>query len=439
MPQLEAVLERLKSLHPKTIDLSLERMQRILAALQHPERQLPPVIHVAGTNGKGSVVAFLRAMLEAAGLRVHVYTSPHLVHFAERIRLAGTLIDDAALVATLDACAEANAGHPITFFEITTAAALLAFSRTPADVVLLETGMGGRLDATNVIPHPAVTVITRISHDHIQYLGADIVSIAGEKAGILRPGVPAVIAPQPDQQGQDALLAHAAALGAPADCGGRDWQVIFSPDGRQFRLGRPEGVSPFWPQPGLPGQHQCVNAATALVALEHFPSCAIPVSARIAGLRQVEWPARLQHLHRGPLVTAAPDGWEIWLDGGHNDSAGEVLARHAQRWSADGRPLHLIFGMLASKQPEAFLAPLLPWIDQVRTVPVAGEEQGLSAPALAAIASQAGCGQAAAATDPQAALAALVENAARNPDAPPARILICGSLYLAGAILHDHG
>lgn len=428
------ILERLKGLHPKVIDLSLERVWRLLAAVGDPHRHLPPVVHVAGTNGKGSTVAFLRAMLEAAGARVHVYTSPHLVHFHERIRLAGTLIDDAALAAVLAECEAANQGHPITFFEITTVAALLAFARTPADVVLLETGLGGRLDATNVIPRPAVTAITRISCDHTQYLGDTLTAIAGEKAGIMKPGVPVVLAPQTDPAVWDTLLTCAARTGAPTDCNGRDWLTTAADNtGLRFQRG------PHWrdlPHPALTGAHQIANAGTALACLDHLaPMFPVPPAAQAQGLRDVCWPARLQHLTHGPLCTALPADWELWLDGGHNDSAGEVLATQAACWQAsDSKPLNLIFAMLASKRPADFLRPLRPWVRAVRAVGIPGEEMALPASETAAIARDAGFTDTATTENPLAALYSLV-----TPPGPPARVLICGSLYLAGTVLADNG
>ncbi|NUB13093.1 bifunctional folylpolyglutamate synthase/dihydrofolate synthase, partial [Azospirillum brasilense] len=260
----DPVLDRLKGLHPKVIDLSLDRVHRLLAALGHPERRLPPVVHVAGTNGKGSTLAFLRAMLEAAGLRVHVYTSPHLVRFHERIRLAGSLIDDDRLAALLEECEAANGGGPITFFEVTTVAALLAFAREPADVVLLETGLGGRLDATNVVDRPAVTAITRISYDHRQFLGDTLEAIAGEKAGIFKPGVPAVIFPQPAEEAARTLAIRAETVGAPVS----GWSVTPTAGGFRFESDRRRIELPL---PGLAGAHQILNAGVALACLDHLP------------------------------------------------------------------------------------------------------------------------------------------------------------------------
>ncbi len=424
----DPVLERLKGLHPKVIDLSLDRVHRLLAALGNPQRQLPPVVHVAGTNGKGSTVAFLRAMLEAAGYRVHVYTSPHLVRFHERIRLAGALIDDDHLSRLLEECETANGGNAITFFEVTTAAAFLAFSRVPADVVLLETGLGGRLDATNVIDRPAVTAITRISYDHRQFLGESLTEIAGEKAGIFKPNVPVVLAAQPDAEALQALTRQAEAVGAPIHA----WTAVPQPGGFRFE----SAVRQLdLPPPGLAGGHQIGNAGLALACLDHLPLTVDDAAIR-RGLAAVEWPARLQRLTRGPLADSLPPDWELWLDGGHNDSAGEVLARQAVDWSAAGtaRPLLLIYGMLASKDPYEFLAPLAPFAHALRSVAIPGEEASLTAEESAEAGRTCGILDTAAMDGVAAALADLT----RTPRATPARVLICGSLYLAGSVLAEN-
>ncbi|MGY0789421.1 bifunctional folylpolyglutamate synthase/dihydrofolate synthase [Azospirillum argentinense] len=424
----DPVLDRLKGLHPKVIDLSLDRVHRLLAALGHPERRLPPVVHVAGTNGKGSTLAFLRAMLEAAGLRVHVYTSPHLVRFHERIRLAGTLIDDDRLAALLEECEAANGGGPITFFEVTTVAALLAFAREPADVVLLETGLGGRLDATNVVDRPAVTAITRISYDHRQFLGDTLEAIAGEKAGIFKPGVPAVIFPQPAEEAARTLAIRAETVGAPVP----GWSVTPTEGGFRFESDRRRIELPL---PGLAGAHQILNAGVALACLDHLPVKVDDAAVR-RGLAAVEWPARLQRLTRGPLAEALPAGWDLWLDGGHNDSAGEVLAIQAARWAEEEpkRPLLLVYGMLASKEPREFLGPLAPFVTVARTVAIPGEEASLPAEDTAAATRACGIADSAAAADVGSAL----EDLTGRVDGP-ARVLICGSLYLAGTVLAENG
>ncbi len=423
----DPVLERLRHLHPKIIDLSLGRVNRLLAALGHPERHLPPVVHVAGTNGKGSTIAFLRAFLEQAGYRVHVYTSPHLVRFHERIRLAGALIGDDRLTALLGECEAANGGEAITYFEITTVAALLAFAREAADIVLLETGLGGRLDATNVLDQPAVCAVTRISYDHMAYLGDSLREIAGEKAGILKPGVPAVLAPQPASEAAHSLLRRAREVGAPLV----SWGVKRLERGG-FRFTGP-GRTLELPAPGLPGAHQVINASVALAALTALAE-RLPVSDQAIrqGLVAVDWPARLQRLRRGPLIEALPAGWELWLDGGHNDSAGEALAA----WAATQRdlPLVLIFGMLTTKRATDFLAPLAAHAVSLYAVPIPGEPAALDAEAASAIARAAGISYAQPATSPRAALSAL---SAVTP--APCRVLICGSLYLAGSVLALNG
>lgn len=425
MSRPDPVLDRLKRLHPTVIDLSLDRMRRMLADLGNPERRLPPVIHVAGTNGKGSTVAFLRAMLEAAGRRVHVYTSPHLVRFNERIRLAGALIGDEHLTALLEEVETRNAGRPITYFEVTTAAAFLAFARVPADVVLLEVGLGGRLDATNVVERPAATAITRISYDHRQFLGDTIEEIAAEKAGILKAGVPAVVAPQPVDAVTRLFRDKARALGAPVI----EWSVTprgeggfrFESGARRLDL----------PPPGLLGAHQFINAGVAVASLDGLPFT-VSDEAVAKGLSGVEWPGRLQRLTRGPLVERLPAGWELWLDGGHNDSAGEVLATQAAVWG--DRPLLAVFGMLTTKRPDEFLAPLSAHVARLRGVHIPGEEASLSAEAAAEAARRVGIGDSAAAGSVAAALDALIE-----AEAGPVRVLICGSLYLAGSVLAENG
>jgi dihydrofolate synthase/folylpolyglutamate synthase len=423
---LEAALDRLTHLHPKRIDLSLDRVEALLAALGDPHRRLPPVIHVAGTNGKGSTVAFLRAFLEAAGLTVHVYTSPHLVRFNERIRVAGGIVGTSALVRLLERVERAIGTNPITFFEATTAAAFLAFAETPADVLLLEVGLGGRLDATNVVERPAATVITRISYDHPQFLGTDIAGIAREKAGIARPGVPLVVGPQADPLVIETIRAHAAAVGAKASFHGVDWSV--APRAAGFRLTTEEGVRDY-PAPALPGSHQRVNAATAIRALD-LSGIGVPDEAIRRGLATVEWPARLQRLRHGPLVEAAPPGWEVWLDGGHNDSAGEVLAD----WLATlpPAPLHIVCGMIETKTPVDFLGPLARFGGVLRAVAIPGEQASLPAEAIAGHARAAGFGDVATAPD----LATAVRDA---PGSVTGRILICGSLYLAGRVLAENG
>ncbi|MFI4985906.1 MAG: bifunctional folylpolyglutamate synthase/dihydrofolate synthase [Alphaproteobacteria bacterium] len=424
----DLVLGCLLALHPKLIDLALGRIERLLERLGHPEHKLAPVVHVAGTNGKGSTIAFLRAMLEAAGYRVQAYTSPHLVRFAERIRLVADIIDDARLTQLLEECERANRGEPITFFEITTAAAFLAFSREPADALLLEVGLGGRFDATNVIRTPALLAITPISLDHTEHLGETIEKIAFEKAGILKPGVVAVVGPQlPGAAG--VIETQAEHVGAALFRHGRDWSIAASGDGWHYRGRR-------WrlelPRPGLLGEHQLENAALAVAAAERLTGFRLSPEHVRAGLAQVEWPARLQRLTRGPLVAALPGaGWELWLDGGHNASAGAALARQAQAWR--DKPLGLVYGMLKSKDAQSFLTPLAPHATALRAVAIPGEANSLSAEAAASHARAAGH-RAQPAESPLAAVTELVAELAR-----PSRLLICGSLYLAGKVLAENG
>ncbi len=426
---IDRILDRLGRLHPKVIDLSLDRVRALLARLGNPQDRLPDVIHVAGTNGKGSTVATLRAILEAAGKRVHVYTSPHLVRFAERVRIAGHLPSDDQLEALLEEVERVNDGAPITFFEVTTAAAFLAFARTPADAVILETGLGGRLDATNVVDRPAATVIAPIDMDHQQFLGDSLTAIAGEKAGILKAGVPCVSARQlPDAA--HVLTQRADALGCDLLMEGTDFTVTARSGGRMHYLGPTLDLD--LPQPNLPGDFQHHNAALAIAALEAAGLApALPVIAR--GLHSIQWPARLQRLTHGPLVAAAPKGWEVWLDGGHNPHAAQAIATHARtHWA--GQPLHALFGILANKDVDGYMSILAPHLTRLRAVAIPGEANSLGAGDAAQAASRHGCRDAKDCTDPDSAMAQLAEN---TP--PTGRILICGSLYLAGYVLASNG
>jgi dihydrofolate synthase/folylpolyglutamate synthase len=420
------ILERLGRLHPKLIDLSLGRIERLLAALGNPEDKLPPVIHVAGTNGKGSTIAALRACLEAGGYRVHAYISPHLVRFHERIRLSGRLIDEDALTLLLEECERANGDAPITFFEITTAAALLAFARTPADVVLLETGLGGRLDATNVIRRPSVTVITPISLDHQAFLGDTVVEIAGEKAGILKPGVPAIVGPQPEEAAA-VIERRADQLAAPLLRWQREWRCDAAGDGMRYS-------GEHWrldlPLPALIGAHQIVNTGAAVACLEQMREFSLAPQVISRGLRQIEWPARLQRLTRGPLVESMPPGWELWLDGGHNPGAGVILADVAAGWH--DRALYLVVGMLNTKDAAGFLAPFAPLIKALAGVTIPGEQNPLPAEAIVAAARSVGM-TATTAASVDAALNEFRSTAARG------RVLICGSLHFAGIVLANNG
>jgi dihydrofolate synthase / folylpolyglutamate synthase len=422
----DRVLERLGRLHPKLIDLSLGRIERLLTALGNPQEKLPPVIHVAGTNGKGSTIATLRACLEAGGYRVHAYISPHLVRFHERIRLAGNLIEEEELVLVLEECERANNGEPITFFEITNAAAFLAFSRAPADVVLLEVGVGGRLDATNVVRRPAVTAITPISLDHQALLGHTIEQIAAEKAGILKPGVPAVVGPQPDEA-EAVVEVRAMTLGAPLSRWQHEWSCMAEGLGIRF-TGQQRQLD--LPRPSLPGAHQIVNAGVAIACLEQLRDFPLSPEALAAGLRDIEWPARLQRLTRGPLVKMVPPGWELWLDGGHNPGAGAILGEFVAGWH--DRPLYLIVGMLNTKDVAGFIRPLAKHVRELAAVTIPGEQNPLPAEAIATAARSVGM---TAATSPStdAALRGFVS----QPE--PGRVLICGSLHFAGTVLAANG
>jgi len=426
------------SLHPKVIDLSLERVVSLLGRLGNPHLHLPPVVHVAGTNGKGSTIAFLRAMLEASGYRAHVYTSPHLVHFNERIRVAGQLIRDDALSALLEECETANVGDDITFFEITTAAAFLAFSRTPADIVLLETGLGGRLDATNVIDKPALTVISPVSIDHQQFLGDTLEEIAGEKAGILKSGVPCILAKQ-ERKADKAIAARAKEVSAPLLREGKDWFVRMAGEDMVFECSfdgaNGSAKTRRLPLPSLSGIHQQRNAALALAALEMLPGIEVPDSAAALGLKSADWPARMQHLKHGPLIDLLPEGWELWLDGGHNAAAAKTIAKQTRQWR--DKPLHLVFGMLNSKDPQDYLKALEARIGLFRGVAIPGEDNSLSAQQVckAAITWRM---DAAPSTDVAEAVTDIVAGSEKS-GGPPARILIAGSLYLAGTVLQANG
>ena len=418
----DAMLQRMMAFHPKIIDLTLDRVQRMLAALGHPEGRLPPVIHIAGTNGKGSTQAMIRAGLEQQGKRVHAYTSPHLAWFHERIRLAGALISEEALAQLLDECVTANGGEEITFFEITTCAALLAFARIPADYTLLEVGLGGRLDATNVVDRPALTIITPVSIDHQQYLGETLAEIAGEKAGILKRGVPCVVGPQEDA-GLAVIEARAARLGAPLLAYGQHWHVGTE---RGRLIYQDETGLLDLPLPNLPGPHQIQNAGAALAALRHLGA---DDAACEAAVTRAFWPARMQRLRHGPLVDAAP-GVELWLDGGHNPAGGAAIASTLAQMPP--RPTHAICGMLNTKDITGYLRPLAPHLAALHAVSIPGEANTLPAETTAAAAAQAGI---AAHIAPSVAQA-LTDIATAQP---AARVLICGSLYLAGSILRENG
>lgn len=409
----DPVLARLTSLHPRLMDLSLDRLHRLLAKLGNPERRLPPVIHVAGTNGKGSCCAFLRAIGEAAGWRVHVFTSPHLVRFNERFRIAGDIVSDPMLNAAMAHIEAVNAGEPITLFEVIAAAAFHMFAAVPADLCVLEVGLGGRGDATNVIPPPAATAITSISLDHKELLGDTLAIIAGEKAGIVKPGVPLAIGAQPPDV-LSVLLDHAARAGAPVTMRDRDWSIVphLYTDAR--------GTLPL-PALGLPGAHQWDNAGIAIAALR-ASGLVLPDAAFATGVATAEWPARLQRL-RGRLASLLPPDWELWLDGGHNPGAGAALAEHVRGWG--DRPVHLIVGLNQAKDGAGFLRPLIPLATTLWAI--AETDQHAAMPVEQIVAASGGVAR------PGPGLRGALSALPR--DRGPARVLVCGSLYLAGEVL----
>jgi len=418
----DVVLERMMTLHPKVIDLTLARVERLLTALGHPERAVPPVIHIAGTNGKGSTQAMIRAGLEAGGDKVHAYTSPHLARFHERIRLAGELISEPALTALLDECVRVNGPDEITFFEITTCAAFLAFARTPADWTLLEVGLGGRLDATNVVEKPRLTIITPVSIDHQQYLGETLAEIAGEKAGIIKRGVPVIVGPQ-QPEGLAVIETKAARMGAPVFAFGQHWNAF---EDRGRLVYQDENGLLDLPLPNLPGPHQIQNAGAAIAALRALGR---DEAACEAAVTHAQWPARMQRLRHGPLVDAAPQV-ELWLDGGHNPAGGEAVAATLARMPA--RETHLICGMLNTKDVRGYMRPLVPHVTRLHAVSIPGEKNTLPAEATRDAARAAGL-QAVTAGSVAEALAGIAATA------PQARVLICGSLYLAGTVLRENG
>lgn len=428
MSRTDAILQRLLTLHPnKLIDLKLDRIERLLEDLGRPQDRLPPVIHVAGTNGKGSTIAYLRAFLEAAGKRTHVYVSPNLVHFRERIRLAGTLVSGRRLNAALIRCEEINAGRPITYFEITTAAAILLFSEVAADYLLLEVGLGGRFDATNVIAHPLGAVITPVSIDHVEFLGNTIAGIAREKVGILKRGSPAVIARQPDEA-LDVIDDEAAKLGVVPFVYGRD----FDGYGQRGRLIYQDETGLLdLPEPALTGPFQIGNACLAIAAARHFH---LPVSADDIerGLRLVDWPARMMPIRRGKLRALLPQSHELWLDGGHNEAGGAVVAEAVKALQARSpKPLVIIMGTFANKDARGFLGHFADMDLTMCTVRIPGERASWTARQLADMAGDIGI-----AAKPMRSVKSALMDAAT---VPRARVLICGSLHLAGHVLAQNG
>ena len=428
----DRLLAEMKMLHPKLIDLSLGRVERLLAKLGNPHKKLPPVVHVAGTNGKGSVTAYLKAILEAAGQRVHVYTSPHLVRFHERIELAGPTgtkpISEDDLVDVLSRAQAVNDGDDITQFEITTAAAFLAFSQYPADVLLLEVGLGGRLDATNVIDKPALTVITPISLDHAEKLGNTIEAIAAEKAGILKRGVPCIVSMQDDSV-LDVIADHAARAGARLYTWGQDYDA-YEQRGRLVVQKADQLLD--LPLPALIGRHQIINAGTAVAAaLELGKLMPVDEAAIEQGLISARWPARMQRIDGGPLPSLLKPGSELWLDGGHNPSAGQFLAQSvADLEERSPKPLYLIVGMLGLKDAAGFLGPFRGLARHLVSVPIPGSHEAPFTPEALADAAR----SVSLSAEPGASIeAALKRIDALDPG--PKRILITGSLYLAGHVL----
>ncbi len=407
MSRIEPIVARLHALHPRLIDLSMDRLLILLEKLGHPERQLPPVIHVAGTNGKGSTCAFLRAIAEGAGMRVHVYTSPHLVRLNERFRVAGQLVTDDALSDMFETVERVNDGASITVFEVMTAVAFALFAASPADLCILEVGLGGRGDATNVIT-PASCAITSISMDHRELLGDTLALIAAEKAGIMKPGIPTVTGEQP----AEAMAALEKA--GPVLRRGRDWWI--APEGAGLRYRDAEGELAL-PMPGLLGRHQIDNAGIAVAAIR---AAGLGIT-EFAGLAHASWPARLQRL-RGHLAALVPNR-ELWLDGGHNPGGGEALAAQLAEWG----PTHLLVGMKQAKDTAEFLRPLLPYAASLWAVQEPGQHSALPVEAIRV------------ASGGIARPGPTIIDALRSLDDTPGRVLICGSLYLAGEVLKADG
>lgn len=432
------IIDGLLQLHPKGFDLSLDRITRLLERLGNPHLRLPPVIHVAGTNGKGSVVAFSRAILEAAGLSVHVHISPHLVNWHERYRIGvkggpGRLVDDAVFASALRRVADANAGETITVFEILTAVTFVLFSEQPADVAIIEVGLGGRFDATNVIPKPAVSVLMPISLDHQAYLGDRVELIAAEKAGIMKRGAPVVIGHQEFNAAREVLIATAERLGCPLSVFGQDFsaheemgRLIYQDDGGLSDIALPR----------LPGRHQYGNAAAAIRAVR-MAGFEVTEAMMDEGMATVEWAGRLQRLTEGHLVSKAPPGSELWLDGGHNPGAGEVIAEAMAGFEErQPRPLYMIVGMINTKEPVGYFRAFKDLARKVYTVPIRNSEAAIDALALGVSAAEAGLSASATSSVAQALTQIRAD---LKPDDTPPRILIGGSLYLAGDVLLENG
>jgi dihydrofolate synthase / folylpolyglutamate synthase len=431
VPPLGELIARLSALHPRHIDLDLERIQRLLARLDHPERKIPPVIHVAGTNGKGSTIAYLRAILEAAGLRVHAFTSPYLVRINECFRISGALVGDDEFRAALEHCERANAGAPITFFEIETAVAFYLFAQHPADVVLLEVGLGGRLDSTNVIDAPLVTVIAPIGMDHTEFLGDTLTAIAGEKAAILKRDVPAICAEQTPEV-MAVIEAQARRMHAPLHAAGQQWHVnvergrlVYQDDRGLMDLAAPK----------LFGRHQFDNAGLAIATLRAQNLFRIDNAAFEAGIVNAEWPARMQRLASGALVDQAPQASELWLDGGHNADGGRVVAAAlGDLEERVSRPLVVIVGMMGNKDAKAFLANFAGLTRHIIAVQIPDRDNSMPPDTLADAARHLGMR-----VETSASVEAALRSLARLAYEVPPRILITGSLYLAGHVLAVNG
>jgi dihydrofolate synthase/folylpolyglutamate synthase len=430
-------IERLMALHPKGYDLSLDRIRRLLDRLGNPERRLPPVIHIAGTNGKGSAAAFARALLEEAGYRVHVHTSPHLVNWHERYRLAaeggGKLVGDALLAKTIARVAEANRGETITVFEILTAVTFLLFSEHPADAAIIEVGLGGRFDATNVIDEAAVSLIMPISLDHEAYLGDRVELIAAEKAGIIKPGCPVVVGAQETEAAQEVLVETAERLGCPVAVYGQEF-LAYEENGRMVYQDE-QGLMDL-PPPRLPGRHQYANAAAAIAAVR-AAGFEVGHAAAERAMRSVSWPGRMQRLQQGRLVELAPEGAEIWLDGGHNPGAGIAVAEAlVEQEERQPRPLFLISGMINTKDQTGYFRAFVGMARHVYTVPVSLSDAGVPNTELAIRAQEAGLS-----AEPVASVAnaLMLLRDTWDENEPPPRVLIGGSLYLAGAVLAENG
>ena len=428
---IDRILERLLKLHPKLIDLSLSRLKKLLDSLGNPEENLPPIIHVAGTNGKGSTVATLAAIYKSAGYRAHIYTSPHLVRFTERIVVSGSEISKNYLKELLIECEDANNGESITFFEITTAAAMLAFSRNPADLLLLEVGLGGRFDATNVIETPTLSVITPVSMDHQDFLGNTIDEIAFEKAGILKPSVPAIIGPQTNEA-LNVIKRRALELGSSAYIFGEDWNISPANNQLMFKIGSKSSIVP---RPNLLGDHQIQNAGCALASVKLLNG-QFPVSPQEIdmGLVSINWPARLQKLKEGNLIENLLEDVEIWIDGGHNQDAAKAIASTLKDWrtASPEISIHMVFGALNNRCPQNFLQYFTNVIDTIRAVDIPGETNALSASEIETAALECGL-KAYPAMGIGPAITDIISNSSGKR-----RILICGSLYLAGAVLREN-